>query len=166
MVLVMMINKILKRFVIDLRHKQITLFPQHQKAPGVLWQTHVSGVSRNAFIPLALSLLISGCALETEEQAEARRTQFNGHSVAEVSAVIGAPLAQDRNKAIWQYKSSYQNSIPLQRLINGKWITYGYRYETVEIGCTYTATLVQGRIQHGTYEGNRCGRYAPKLPKA
>lgn len=123
-------------------------------------------MSRNAFIPLTLSLLISGCAIETEEQAEARRTQFNGRTVAEVSAIIGTPFAKDQTKAIWQYKGSYQNSLPLQRLINGKWVTYGYRYETVEIGCTYTATLAKGRIQTSTYEGNRCGRYSPKLPNA
>ena len=121
-------------------------------------------IKQKALLAFALTLLVSGC-FETKEQAEARRIQFNGRTVAQVAAVIGKPIAQDKSKAIWQYSNSYSKNVPIQHYINGRWITTGYRTQQVNVDCTYTATLRAGRVQTSTYEGNSCGRYAPKLPK-
>jgi protein involved in sex pheromone biosynthesis len=113
---------------------------------------------------LTLTLFVSGC-LETKEEAEARQAQFNGKTVAQVVAVIGKPIAQDKSRAIWQFQSSYTRSVPIQQYINGKWVTRGYRTEQVNVDCTYTASLNSGRVTNSKYEGNSCGRYAPKLKK-
>lgn len=121
-------------------------------------------IRHKALVALTLSTLLSGC-FETKEDIEARQSQFNGSSVAQVSAVIGKPIAQDRAKAIWQYKNTYRNRVPIQHYMNGKWITSGYRTETVKQICTYTATLSAGRITASTYAGNSCTRLAPKLRK-
>ncbi len=109
-------------------------------------------------------LLLSGC-FETEEEREAREAQFNGKTVSQVATVIGKPSAQDKTKAVWLYKDSYINRVPIQSFRNGKWITTGYRSERVHVNCTYTAALNKGRVVSGIYEGNSCGRIAPKLKK-
>jgi len=113
---------------------------------------------------LVITLVVSGC-FETKEEAAARLAQFNGKTVAQVVAVIGKPIAQDKSKAIWQYHNSYTNRVPIQNYINGTWVTVGYRNEQVNLDCTYTASLRAGRVQTGTYDGNSCDRFAPKLEK-
>jgi len=119
---------------------------------------------QKTLLAFALTLLVSGC-FETKEDAEARRAQFNGRTVAQVAAVIGKPIAQDKSKAIWQYSNSYSKSVPIQHYINGRWVTTGYRTQQVNVDCTYTATLSAGRVKTSTYQGNSCVRFAPKLPK-
>lgn len=116
------------------------------------------------FITSAAAVLLTGC-LETPEQAEARRTQFNGKTVAQVAEVIGKPTAQDKSKAVWMYQNSYTNRVPIQSYLNGAWVTTGYRTEQVRLKCTYTATLSAGRIKNSIYDGNSCARYSPKLKK-
>jgi protein involved in sex pheromone biosynthesis len=112
----------------------------------------------------ATTVLLSGC-LETPEQAEARRTQFNGKTIAQVANEIGKPTVQDDKKAVWIYQHSYTNRVPIQSYINGAWITTGYRSEQVRLNCTYTAKLNAGLIKTSTYDGNSCARYSPKLKK-
>lgn len=110
----------------------------------------------------AMTLFLTGC-LETPEQAEARRTQFNGKTVAEVSEVIGKPTTQNKSKAVWMYQNSFTNRVPTQSYINGTWVTTGYRTEQVRLRCTYTATLSEGRIKTSHYDGNSCQKYSPKI---
>lgn len=121
-------------------------------------------IEQKALIAITLTILLSGC-FETKEEVEARQSQFNGSTVAQVSAVIGKPIAQDSGKAIWQYKNSYVDRVPIQHYMNGKWITSGYRNQTVNLDCKYTATLSAGRIKTSTYVGNSCNGFAPKIRK-
>lgn len=109
----------------------------------------------------SLALALSGC--ETTEEITARQDQFNGSSLAQVIATIGEPTQRDKSKATWTYKNSYINRVPIQHYMNGKWITTGYRNETVQVNCTFVATLNSGRVIKSDYEGNRCKRFAPKL---
>ncbi len=120
-------------------------------------------IKQKALTALTLALLVSGC-FETKEEAEARRIQFNGKTVAQVSAVIGKPTAQDNSKAVWQYQNSYTKQVPYQVYQSGIWITL-YRTEYVSQDCTYTATLNAGRLITSHYTGNSCRRFAPKIPK-
>ncbi len=113
---------------------------------------------------LSLVLLLSGC-IETSEEHEARQAQFNGKTVAQIAAVIGQPAAQDKIKAVWLYKDSYIDRTPIQSFRGGKWITTGYRNQRVHVNCTYTALLSRGQVQSSVYDGNSCGRYAPKIKK-
>jgi|GEM_PF-5883158 len=119
---------------------------------------------QKTLLAFALTLLVSGC-FETKEDAEARLAQFNGKTVAQVAAVIGKPIAQDKSKAIWQFSSSYTRDDPIRQYINGKPVIVGYRPRKVNINCTYTAALRAGRVKASAYQGNSCVRFAPKLPK-
>jgi len=120
-------------------------------------------MKQKALIALALTLLVSGC-FETKEEAEARRTQFNDRTVAQVSAIIGKPTAQDKSKAVWQYHNAYYKQVPYQVYQSGIWITL-FRTEYVSQDCTYTATLSGNRIKTSHYAGNSCRRFAPTMPK-
>ena len=120
-------------------------------------------IKQKALTALILTFLVSGC-FETKEEIEARRAQFNGKTVAQVSSVIGKPIAQDKSKAIWRYENSYYKQVPYQVYQSGIWITL-YRSEYVSFDCTYTATLSAGRVITSHYIGNSCRRYSPKIKK-
>ncbi|KAB7613727.1 hypothetical protein F9L33_10155 [Amylibacter sp. SFDW26] len=113
------------------------------------------------FISFFTSFL-SGCFISQEEIA-ARKTQFNGANIAEVTKIIGPPIEYDSTKAIWKYEETYKRKIPLQSFVNGTWITTGYRSEEISIDCTYTAQLENDYIQSSHYSGNSCARLYPKI---
>lgn len=112
----------------------------------------------------ALTFILTSC-IETKEEAEARRMQFNGQTLPQAYEIIGKPDVRDNTKAIWQYSNSYTQQIPIQNYKNGRWITNGYRTEYVNLACTYTAHLSGNRIISSEYKGNSCRRFAPTIKK-
>ncbi|WP_216595347.1 hypothetical protein [Aestuariivita boseongensis] len=114
---------------------------------------------------MTVALFLAGCGVPAEEM-EARKAQFVGKPLSDVSAAIGRPSAQDRKQAIWTYKNSYVTRIPIQSLRNGTWVTIGYRNQTNTVSCTLTAQVSQGVVVSTQYEGNSCARFAPPLSDA
>lgn len=116
----------------------------------------------------AIALLLTGAlglsACESPENRAAREAQFDGQPLSAVIARIGNPSIQTTDKAVWTYKETTTNSMPVYRYTqDGQAIFVGHNHQKVTLSCTYTALLNAGRVLESRYEGNSCRKFAPKL---
>lgn len=111
---------------------------------------------------IAASLFLTGC-FETAEEIEARRTQFNGMALSDVTARIGAPDRTSSSQAVWTYENTFWHQYPIYGTVGGKRVVVNYSRTRVTHKCTYTAALKSGRVVESLYEGNYCNVFSPKL---
>ncbi len=120
-------------------------------------------MKRIALFTLAIAALTLTACGETEEERLARETQFNGKTIAEVAARIGAPRQKSATQAVWVYSHTYTQTTPIYGVVNGQSQIVNYHSYRVTNSCTYTAALKRGRVQTSSYQGNSCRQFAPKL---
>ncbi|MFX4295415.1 MULTISPECIES: hypothetical protein [Roseobacteraceae] len=115
--------------------------------------------------PFTLFLaLLSVAACESPQDTAARQAQFDGLPLSQVIATIGAPTQKSSTSAIWQYNETKTDFVPIYSYDQfGKARVSGQRQQTVTLSCTFQATLDNNRVVASSYDGNSCGRFAPKL---
>lgn len=117
---------------------------------------------RSTILASITILSLAGC--ETPEERQARETQFNGKTVAEVEARIGKADRVTATSAIWKSEYTTTTRVPVYGGgPGGKQVLLYYRPQQTTHSCTYTATLNAGRVVLSDYVGNDCRRFAPKL---
>ncbi len=112
-------------------------------------------------------LLLTGAlaltACETPENRAAREAQFNGQPLSAVISRIGAPGARTADKAVWRYRETRTDFVPVYTYNQyGQAILVGHNRRNVTLTCTYIAQLNAGRVVDSHYDGNSCTRFAPK----
>jgi len=109
-------------------------------------------------------MLLAAC--ESPEDRQARETQFDGQSLDAVVTKIGQPTQLNANKAIWFYRDTQTNYVPVYSYNQyGQATVVSHNRQVITVECKYAADLKSGRVVRSTYQGNSCERFAPKLPK-